>query len=68
MDNAVFFIVLGLLFWAGLTADQLGRLTRLPRVTMLLLIGILIGNAGFALIPADVLAWFDAVSIAKDGR
>lgn len=63
MDQSPLFIVLGLLFLAGLTADQLGRITRLPRVTMLLLLGILFGNVGLDLVPSEFLAWFDAISI-----
>lgn len=63
MDNAQFFIVLGLLFLAGLTADQAGRLTRLPRVTMLLLVGLGAGKAGFAVVPTAILELFDALSI-----
>ncbi|WP_050928215.1 cation:proton antiporter [Aestuariivita boseongensis] len=63
MEQADFFILLGLLFLAGLTADQLGRMTRLPRVTMLLILGMLAGNAGVGLMPPGALAWFDAVSV-----
>ena len=63
MENAVVLITLGVLFLAGLAADQFGSLTRLPRVTMLLLLGLGAGQAGFDLIPADVTVWFDTISI-----
>lgn len=63
MEHSAFFIILGVLFLAGLAADQLGRMTRLPRVTMLLLLGVVMGNAGAGVIPAEVTAWFDAVAI-----
>jgi len=63
MENAVVLITLGVLFLAGLVADQFGSMTRLPRVTMLLLLGLGAGQAGFDLIPSDVVAWFDAISI-----
>ncbi|MEM7499175.1 MAG: cation:proton antiporter, partial [Pseudomonadota bacterium] len=63
MDLAGFFVTLGVLFLAGLAADQFGRLTRLPRVTMLLLLGLAAGDAGLGLIPEDVKEWFDALSI-----
>ncbi|WP_316651703.1 cation:proton antiporter [Ovoidimarina sediminis] len=53
----------GILFLAGLVADQLGSVTRLPRVTMLLLLGLLVGNAGLGLVPNEVTAWFDELSI-----
>jgi Kef-type K+ transport system membrane component KefB len=63
MENAVVLIALGVLFLAGLAADQFGSMTRLPRVTMLLLLGLGAGQAGFDLIPADVTVWFDTISI-----
>ncbi|SFD84679.1 cation:proton antiporter [Roseivivax sediminis] len=56
-------ITLGGLFLAGLLADQAGRLTRLPRVTMLLLIGITVGQSGFGLVPDAAIAWFDLISV-----
>lgn len=63
MELAGLLITLGVLFLAGLVADQMGRVTRLPRVTMLLLLGIVIGNAGLDLVAEDVKQWFDKVSI-----
>ncbi|MGR3322955.1 MAG: cation:proton antiporter [Pseudooceanicola sp.] len=56
-------ITLGGLFLAGLLADQAGRLTRFPRVTMLLLIGIAVGQSGFGLVPDAAIAWFDLISV-----
>lgn len=63
MELALLFVTLGALFLAGLVADQLGRATRLPRVTMLLLLGLLAGNAGLDLVPREVADWFDELSI-----
>ena len=63
MDFATLLVTFGILFLAGLVADQLGSVTRLPRVTMLLLLGLLVGNAGFGLVPDDVVAWFEELSI-----
>lgn len=63
MDFAILLVTFGILFLAGLVADQLGSVTRLPRVTMLLLLGVLVGNAGFELVPDEVAAWFDELSI-----
>ncbi|MBT3141248.1 cation:proton antiporter [Phaeobacter gallaeciensis] len=63
MDLAGFLITLGVLFLAGLAADEFGRVTRFPRVTLLLLLGLAAGNAGLGLIPEGVAAWFDALSI-----
>ncbi|NNE54129.1 MAG: cation:proton antiporter [Sulfitobacter sp.] len=63
MDISHLLITLGLLFLTGLAADQLGRFTHLPRVTMLLLLGLIAGDAGFGLFNAEVISWFDTVAI-----
>lgn len=63
MELPELLIVFGVLFLAGLAADQLGRVTRLPRVTMLLLLGIACGGAGFDLVPEEIAQLFDELSI-----
>lgn len=63
MLDGVLFITLGALFLAGLAAHELGRLTRLPRVTMLLLLGLLVGQSGLALLPEMALDWFEPLSV-----
>lgn len=63
MDFSALLVTLGILFLTGLAADQLGRVTRLPRVTMLLFLGLLAGNAGLGLVPEEVAGWFDELSI-----
>lgn len=63
MELAGLLVTLGVLFLAGLAADELGRATRLPRVTLLLLLGIAIGKAGFDLVPDEVAQWFEELSI-----
>lgn len=63
MELAAILITLGILFLAGLVADQLGRATRLPRVTLLLLLGIATGSTGLDLVPEDFAQWFDELSI-----
>jgi Kef-type K+ transport system membrane component KefB len=56
-------LTLGALFLIGLVADVAGRLSPLPRVTLLLLSGILIGPSGFALLPQDfVTDWFPTLT------
>jgi Kef-type K+ transport system membrane component KefB len=55
MDIAPLFIGLGLFFLAGLAADQLGRRTRVPRVTLLLALGAVAGGSGFDVVPPE--AW-----------
>ncbi len=56
-------IALGALFLGGLIADILSRKTGLPRVTLFLLIGLAAGGAGFDLIPAELQAWYDILSV-----
>jgi Kef-type K+ transport system membrane component KefB len=63
MDQAALLVTLGLLFLAGLAADHIGRLTRLPRVTLLLLLGLLVGRSGFGLLPQQAEHWFETVSV-----
>jgi Kef-type K+ transport system membrane component KefB len=58
------FLTLGALFLAGLAADALGHRTRLPRVTLLLLIGLVAGRSGLDLIPREFEALFGFISTA----
>ncbi|MBW2194895.1 MAG: cation:proton antiporter, partial [Deltaproteobacteria bacterium] len=52
-------LALGGMFLLGLVADFVGRHTPLPRVTLLLLAGLLIGPAGFSLLPEVFInVWF----------
>lgn len=62
MTQDIAFIVLGLLFLGGLLADVIGQRSRLPRVTLLLLLGVAIGRAGFDLIPDPALQGFEWLS------
>ena len=62
-DAPVLLIALGVLLLAGLAADAIGHRTRLPRVTILLACGIVVGGAGFDLIPANVQALYDILSV-----
>ncbi|WP_171213034.1 cation:proton antiporter [Ruegeria sp. HKCCA5839] len=63
MNVSGLLITLGVLFLAGLVADQLGRATHLPRVTALLFLGLIAGNADTGVIPRDFAMWFDEISI-----
>lgn len=54
-----YLLALGVLLLAGLATDALGRHTPLPRVTLLLLFGIVAGPSGFDAIPETLLANFD---------
>lgn len=64
MSLSIAFILLGVLFLAGLAADELGHRTHLPRVTLLLAIGLVMGHAGFDLIPPEAQQWFGFLSTA----
>jgi len=56
-------ISLGFLFLAGLAADALGHRTRLPRVTLLLGCGLLVGPAGFDQMPTILTGMYPVISI-----
>lgn len=64
MEMHSVFMNLGGLFLLGLAADQIGRRTRLPRVTLLLLIGVAIGGSGLNLLPVEAADWYIFLSIA----
>lgn len=57
-----FLIALGSIFMLGLMADLLGRHTFLPRVTLLLLFGIAIGEETLDLIPSKLTNNFDIIT------
>lgn len=58
---AVALIALGAVFLVSLLADLVGRRTRLPRVTLLLLLGVLVGPSGLDIIPEGAAAVFPFV-------
>lgn len=62
MDRPILLIALGVLFLAGLAADAIGRRTRVPRVTLLLGCGLIVGGAGLDLIPDQLQALYDTFS------
>lgn len=55
-------ITCGILFLVGLVADLLGRHTPLPRVTLLLLAGVLIGPAALDWLPPFAWDWFPVLT------
>ncbi len=63
MALATVFMLLGGLFLCGLAADVLGRRSRVPRVTLLLLIGLAAGPSGLALIPESAAEWYAPLSV-----
>ncbi len=64
MEISTVFLTLGGLFLAGLAADIVGRRTRLPRVTLLLGLGLLAGRSGLSLIPPQFEEAFGFLSVA----
>lgn len=57
-------ILIGAALLAGFAAHALGRATHIPRVSLMLLAGVLAGPSALDLIPADTRAWFPLVSQA----
>jgi Kef-type K+ transport system membrane component KefB len=55
-------LTLGLLFLLGLSTDALGRHTPLPRVTLLLIFGFLIGPSALSLLPEFSQSWFPVIA------
>jgi len=55
-------VSLGCICLAGLVLDVVGRRTRLPRVTLLVLFGVAVGPSALDLLPDMTAAWFPAVS------
>ncbi len=51
-------ITLGVLFLLGLLTDLLGRRTPLPRVTLLIFFGFVIGPSALGVLPTESREWF----------
>ena len=60
--NASALVLLGGVFLLGLAAEAVGRHSRLPRVTLLLFLGIAIGPQGLGLIPPSWIDQFELVA------
>lgn len=61
-EGATALLSLGAVFLASLAVDVIGRRTRLPRVTLLLLLGVCVGPLGFDLVSDSSRAWFPFVT------
>jgi Kef-type K+ transport system membrane component KefB len=59
MDMHFALLALGGLLLVGLAADEIGRRTHLPRVTLLILFGVAAGPSGFDFLPAEVQDWYE---------
>lgn len=59
MELHIFLIAVGGLLLAGLVADEVGRRTRLPRVTLLILFGVAVGPSGLNFLPEGHEQWYE---------
>lgn len=62
IELSISLITFGSLLLAGLGLDALGRFTEFPRITLLVLFGVLIGRSGAGLSTLDTDAWQDTVA------
>ncbi|MBW2334470.1 MAG: cation:proton antiporter [Deltaproteobacteria bacterium] len=61
-DTAKTLITLGILLLLGLATDAIGQRTRLPRVTLLLIFGFVVGPAGLDFLSPNEEKWFSLVT------
>lgn len=52
--SSVLLIALGVLFLTALALERLGRIVHVPRVTLLILLGVALGPPGFDVLPLDI--------------
>jgi Kef-type K+ transport system membrane component KefB len=62
-ESAQFFIAVGAILALGMATDLLGQRTAVPRVTLLVLLGVAIGPAALNLIPTALLDNFDMIAM-----
>lgn len=61
-DKAKTLITVGAILLLGLVTDAIGRRSRLPRVTLLLIFGFIIGPAGFDFLSPSEGKWFSVIT------
>jgi Kef-type K+ transport system membrane component KefB len=61
-EPAGILILIGILLLLGLATEALARYTRLPRVTLLLLFGFLLGPGRLGLVPFESQKWLSVVA------
>lgn len=59
MESHFALLALGSLLLAGLAADEVGRRTGLPRVTLLIVFGVVAGPSGLDLVPTALSNWYE---------
>lgn len=62
MENAASLIAIGILFLAGLALDTLGRRVHVPRVTLLMLLGALVGPPVLDILPENLVDADDLIA------
>ena len=67
-EIAVTLITIGILLLLGLVTDALGRRSRLPRVTLLLLFGFLIGPSGLDFLNPAIDPYEEGDPISSGGH
>lgn len=55
-------VLLGVFLLAGFVAHVVGRRAHVPRVTLLLILGLLAGPSALNIIPGEVMEWFDFIT------
>ncbi len=61
-ESAILLLAIGSILLLGLATDYLGRHTALPRVTSLLILGIILGDQVLGLIPVELSSRFELIS------
>ena len=59
MEEYQIFLAIGVALLCGLLADELGRRTPLPRVTVLILLGVLAGESFLGIVPSGLNELYD---------
>ncbi|MCP4315167.1 MAG: cation:proton antiporter [Hyphomicrobiales bacterium] len=55
-------LTIGCLILVGLLADTIGRRTMVPRVTLLILFGVIAGPSGFDVLPSAFSNWYETLA------
>ena len=62
LQTGEFLFAIGAILMLGLATDYIGKRTFLPRVTLLLIFGILVGDEVLGMIPANVTSRFELIT------
>ncbi len=61
-DESSFLTTIGVILLMGLAVDALGKKTKLPRVTLLIVFGVIIGDSSLDLIPMFIASNFEIIA------